>query len=532
MASEAVQRINTGGERENSYPTAINKVLWLLGLLCLGFSFYASTIGFNNTLFDFHGFRQTQTAISADSILHGGSFLRYETPVMGPPWPLPFEFPLYQGIVAGLAKLCSTPLEQTGRLVSLLFYYLCFFPLASILRRIGLRGVHMVPALALFAVSPIYVFVSRLFMIESTALFFSLLYADQMFRLVLGEKRWQYRHVAGAAAFGILAGVVKVTTFTPLFALGTCLAAWALWKERQNGDWKGSVAAALTLLCVVLPVTSTWGWTKFADGVKAQNPLGFYLTSKALGPWNYGTLAQRFNLRAYGHLVLAINNHLGSVVAPAVILAVYIRLCRRWNWIAVACLALYLGTISVFFNLHVTHEYYPYSNAIYLVVATGVLITAIFEIPGPRAWIGVALLVFEISACGFRYFTHYYPIQSKNAPGRLHAAALVDNTSGPESVILILGLDWSAEFPYQSHRRAIMDAEFIPNHDIRPVEHAIANLGPQNVTATVACDRGRYGSRLSTLLHDVGMVHATELHADNCDIYERRAPSSGAKREP
>jgi hypothetical protein len=170
------------------------------------------------------------------------------------------------------------------------------------------------------------------------------------------------------------------------------------------------------------------------------------------------------------------------------------------------------------------HEYYPYSNAIFLLVAAGALITSVLKIPGRRAWIGVALLVLQMAACGFRYFTHYYPIQSRNATGRPEAAALVDSTTGPKSVILILGLDWSSEFPYQSHRRAIMDATFGQKPDswsTRPTEHALENQGAQNVTALVACDDGRYGTRLSILLRDASMPHATALHANDCDIYER-----------
>jgi hypothetical protein len=530
----ASDQANIGTEREQPHSTAIGTVVSLLGLVSLGFSLYASSVGFRNTLFDFYGFRQTQTAISADSMLHGGSFLHYETPVLGPPWSLPFEFPLYQGIVAGLAKVFSTPLVETGRFVSILFYYLCFFPLASILSRIGLRRTQMIPVLALFAVSPLYVFISRLFMIESTALFFSLMYADQMFRLVLGGRRWQYRHIAGGAAFGVLAGLVKVTTFAPFFALGTCFAAWGLWKDRESGKFKGIIATAVVLFCVVLPVAVTWRWTKFADGVKAQNPLGVYLTSKALRAWNYGTVAQRLSPRTYVNLLRATNNHVGNIAAAAVVLVVYIWLCRRWNWIAITCVALYVGPILIFFNLHVVHEYYPYSNAIFLVVATGVLITSVLKIPGPRAWIGVALLVLEMTACGFRYFAHYHPIQSENAPGRPAAAALVDSTTGPQSVILILGLDWSSEFPYQSHRRAIMDTTFgrkSGTWSIGPIEHATANQGPQNVTALVACDQGRYELRLSTFLRDLAMTHSTNLHANNCDIYEH-TPSDGIPQRP
>ena len=391
----------------------------------------------------------------------------------------------------------------------------------------------MIPSLALFAVSPLYVFVSRLFMIESTALFFSLLYTDQMFRLILGERRWQARHIAGSAVFGVLAGLVKVTTLAPFFALGMCLGAWGLWKDRESGKVSGNMVTAVTLFCVVLPAAASWVWTKFADGVKAQNPLGVYLTSKALRTWNFGSIAQRFHPRIYLQLWAAANNHVGSIWGVVVVLIVYIWLCRRWNWIVVACVALYVGTILVFFNLHVVHEYYPYSNAIFLLVATGALITSILKIPGRRAWIGAALLVLQIGACGFRYFTHYYPIQSKNAPGRPEAAALIDSTTRPQSVILILGLDWSSEFPYQSSRRAIMDATFGHKSDswgTGPIEHALANQGPRNVTALVACDEGRFGPRLTTLLRDVDMSHSTDLHADGCDIYEHTLGGSISQR--
>jgi hypothetical protein len=494
----------------------------------LGFSLYAISVGFYNTIFDFHGFRQAQTAISADSILHGGSFLHYETPVLGPPWSVPFEFPLYQGIVAVLARAFSIHLDQTGRFVSILFYYLCFFPLASILSHIGLRRTQMVPALALFAMSPIYIFWSRVFMIESTALFLSLLYTDQMFRMVVGKKKWQCRNFMSGAAFGALAGLVKVTTFAPFFALGISLATWGLWRDRKSGKFKGSIAAAVATLCVMFPVAVTWWWTKFADGVKAQNPFGVYLTStnKVMTAWNFGTLSQRLDILNYLRFLPAANNHIGNIGAAAVVLMVYIWLCRRWNWIALACLVLYVATTLTFFNLHLVHEYYPYSNAIFLVVATGVLIASILKIRGVRAWIGVALLVLEMTACGFRYFTHYYPIQSKNAPGRPEAAALVDKTTEPDSVIVILGLDWSSEFPYQSHRRAIMATTFRRRELISnsgPVEHAISNEGPQNIAALVACDEGRYELRLPILLREVGLPPVANLHADSCDIYERAA---------
>lgn len=137
-------------------------------------------------------------------------------------------------------------------------------------------------------------------------------------------------------------------------------------------------------------------------------------------------------------------------------------------------------------------------------------------------------------ACADRYFTHYRPIQITNAPGRPEAATLVDTTTAPQSVILITGLEWSAEFPYQSHRRAIMDAFFpeTPTFTVGPVERVIATAGPKNVTALIACDQGREGPRLSAFLRDLGLTHSTDLHADNCDIYEHRLGADSISQRP
>ena len=204
-------------------------------------------------------------------------------PCLGHHGPCPLSSRSTRVLSPASRRLFLLPLDPDRSFCLHLFLYLvCFFPLASILSSIGLRGIQMVPSLALFAASPLYVFVSRLFLIESTALFFSLLYADQMFRLVLGQRRWQARHIAGGAVFGVLAGLVKVTTFAPFFVLGTCLAAWGLWKDRERESSRVDILLEVTLCCLALPVAATSGWTRFADGVKAQNPIGIFLISRAL----------------------------------------------------------------------------------------------------------------------------------------------------------------------------------------------------------------------------------------------------------
>jgi hypothetical protein len=75
--------------------TAVGRTVLALGILALIFNVWAVFVGFHHSLYDRHGFRQTQTALNVESMLRGDGFLHYDTPVFGPPWALPFEFPLY-----------------------------------------------------------------------------------------------------------------------------------------------------------------------------------------------------------------------------------------------------------------------------------------------------------------------------------------------------------------------------------------------------------------------------------------------------
>lgn len=55
---------------------------------------YLMSIGWNSSLIGPHDFRQTQTAISVFYLLKGGPWINYITPVLGPDWSIPYEFPL------------------------------------------------------------------------------------------------------------------------------------------------------------------------------------------------------------------------------------------------------------------------------------------------------------------------------------------------------------------------------------------------------------------------------------------------------
>ena len=102
--------------------------------------------------------------------------LAYETPVLGPPWSIPFEFPLYQWLVAAVAGTHLLPLDQAGRLVSVVFFLLTLIPTHSLLAALRIPGPMRLVFLSLVLVSPFYLFWSRTFLIESTGLFLCVSY--------------------------------------------------------------------------------------------------------------------------------------------------------------------------------------------------------------------------------------------------------------------------------------------------------------------------------------------------------------------
>jgi hypothetical protein len=524
LMSSSVLDAKTGEEVASH--RSIRTAVFVLCFVSMIFSLCAIFVGFHQNLFSFHSFRQTQTALSTETMLHGGALLRYELPVLGPPWQVPFEFPLYQWTVAAAVKVLGSPLEETGRAISIVFFYLCFLPLASILSRLRFNRMQVAAILGIFAVSPLYIFVSRLYMIESTALFLSLMYVEQVFRTAFRDSTWRFRSMLGAAVFGALGGAVKVTTFAPYYVLGVGLIAWRGWKLSRDGTVRWSRLGAAALLTGLIPFGATTLWTKFADQAKVHNPLSVLLTSESTKLWNFGTLQERLSFHNYALLLRYANDQIGYIVAGVLIAVAYALLFRRWNRIALVCVALYAGTGLLFFNLHINHEYYPYGDAVLLVVAIGVLIAPFLELPGWKAWAGIALLVVEMAACMSRYHRYYYRNQQASEPGFAALATAIDRTTRPDDVILITGLDWSPALPYQSRRRAIMDmgtGTLFGPKELALLEKSISMQGPRTIAAVVACGTQRDDIRLNALLQFVGIDGDRKLEADGCDVYQRDA---------
>jgi hypothetical protein len=497
-------------------------------------SLFALSRGWNYPLLDYFGFRQTQTAISAYFIALGGPLFAYETPVLGGSWSIPFEFPLYQWIAAALYRVTGMNLDAAGRAVSVFFFYLCVWPLWSFLGALGLKSLYRLVLITLIATSPYYLFWSRTFTIESTALFLSLAYLAAVVRYA--EKPGVLSFFI-AASCGLAAALVKLTTFVPFPLLGGVIYAQYILKRYPRGQLSFAVKRLWVQLLLspflafaMLPLVGVQLWTSFADAQKAKVPLAGFINSGALHQFLCGTLDQRLSADlwigvVYGRAAGGILGWSWMFVLPLV-LAIF---SRKFSGYYLASMLLFLGTFLVFTNLHMMHEYYQYANGIFLLSASGFGIISLLDRRGLLQIAGLAVFVVTTALQAFCYYAHgQYQLASVPSDTLLAITRAIDEKSRPQDIILIYGYDWDSSIPYYAHRRAIMDREMRSLNDPLMRESFAKSRRRDGIVAVAAfCNKSREATdvtdRLSTLGFDL-----IPYYADNvCDLYKRRGRTRG-----
>ena len=240
-------------------------------------------------------FRQAQTAVSAYWIKEEHNFsLAYPTPVLGKPWSVPMEFPLYQWTVVGLTEVTGLSLTKVGRAVSITCFYLCLPAIFLLLRRWSVPVGRRWLVLAVVVTCPFYIFYARGFLIETMALMFALWFWVAFERAVTGRSvPW----LVGAMLAGTGGGLVKITTLVVYLLPAAWWAGHRLWSRRKD-DWARD--AAWMAAAVAVPGVATLWWLHFSDATKELNPLGSFLTAANLRGFNLGTVEAHFSAKWWG----------------------------------------------------------------------------------------------------------------------------------------------------------------------------------------------------------------------------------------
>lgn len=508
----------------------------VLLLACLLSSLWVASFGWSHAISDTHGWRQTETAIRAYYIAEGGPWLSYETPVLGPPWSLPHEFPVYQLLVAGLANLSGLGLEQAGRAVSLFLFYSTVALAYLLLGELGVAPRHRLLIMALWLISPHYLFWSRTFMIESTALVFAFAFLTFLLRF-LG--RGQAAEGVAALVAGSLAFAVKPPTVIPF----VCLAGLGWAAQLRRDRYRPSARVVLAGLILVLPLIVGRFWHQHADHLKLLNPFGWGWTSEAmwrdwvLGPsGSHSRPELRLELESWKVLWIRIPESVGHPAIAAAGLMGLLAAGRR----RVLCglsVGAYLFHFVAFTPLHLSHPYYQFGMGLFLVGAVGLAVVALLEAGGWRrygAWLTVGLMV---ASCGYTYRTRMYPVQRHDAYRRAwftRLASVLAERTDPRDVIVGFGLDWNPEVPFYAKRRALMWPGWGDSRaESKDVDRALAELEGWRVGALFSCSGDTPQDTLALFRRRLGLSDEPALELPTysrwrtCVVYTRAGPPPG-----
>jgi hypothetical protein len=279
-------------------------VVWTLFLLVVAGVIWFHLPSMHQPLLEHHSFRQTQTAWTA-LIFHeqGIDLFHPKIPVFGPPYDLPFEFPLYQAIAALVMNAGVAP-DLAMRITGLATFLLAMLLISRLVARLAGEAAAFVAVLA-FAVCGLGLLWAR----TSTIEYFVV---DASLAMLYGALRWhESRHWAWwalALGAGVIAMLVKPTTavmYVPaLLALG-----WYGWRAgRERPLTKPLLYGAALLALIAIPLLFGGLWTIYADKIKAANPFTVGQTSAALTTWNFGTIPQRLNPDTWGLILGRVND--------------------------------------------------------------------------------------------------------------------------------------------------------------------------------------------------------------------------------
>ncbi|HSB95926.1 MAG TPA: hypothetical protein VLC91_05735 [Spongiibacteraceae bacterium] len=423
----------------------------------------------NQPLLDGIPFRQTQAAQITYWMLREGLQWPYQTPVVGAPWAIPFEFPIYQMLVAGLVKATGLALDTAGRLVSYLFLLACCFPAFQIARRLKLDNKCAWIFCCLLLSSPHYLFWGRTFLIEMVALY--LTFAAVPYAIDIIYQKPQRRSILLCTLFASLAMLQKATTGGPvLVVLGLC---W-LWMWYKTGAWRNGIIRSLApaVIAFGIPIALGFAWTAYTDIVKMSNPFGPQLTSTGgLRKWNFGLLEDHFSFNSYQQFFIrALHTNLATLIGIAVTGLTMLRARKSTaRTVYLIALVLFALPLVLFTALHIHHDYYQSANLLFIFGALAVAITACAPTISSNqyaALIFTALLVLgNLTQFAYTYGRIVAQKFSTDNETVLAVAELLRNKTPRDSAYIAFGLDWSSVVGYYAERKSFTAPVYFPDFD-------------------------------------------------------------------
>lgn len=414
-------------------------------------------------LIEHHSFRQTQTAFTAVVFAEDGIDLFHsKLPVFGPPFEVPFEFPVFQAIDA-LLIMAGLPADFASRLLGLATFLLAGWLLWLLARRLASERIALI-ALFAYTVSPLSVMFGRASLIDWLALSGSLAF-------VYGAVRWiderRLRWLLLAILAGVLGTTVKLPTFIafPFLVLAYQLERNGLRKTVSPSSW---LHMAVLGFIVAVPLAAGLAWTAWADAIKAAAPMTVPQTSESLAWWNFGTMAQRLDLDNWMRIVSV---HGGLVVGlgwtPVLVLMLWRLRRREGRWLTLGYLAIAAVPVLLFFNLYWVHDYYAIAVTVGWAVLLALGVDELWTHVGRRA-IPLMLIATAVSlvSTGLYWSIAYTSQNLGEGPDYLERGAELDRHTSPDDLVVVAGYDWMPSVQYFARRWGLSIPGYMNDHDI------------------------------------------------------------------
>lgn len=445
--------------------------------------------------------REWQTTLTSWWMLHGHPDpWKAWTPLMGPPWQIPMEFPLFQWLTARLNSSVLS-LEDTARCLSLL----CFLLSALVLRRLvldlDLKERVASSATCLYLSSPLALAYSFSATIESLALLLSLL---SLWASVRWLRKPSLTSISAASLCGLAAALAKSTTWAVFAAAMAGLLLWTLFSAGRHNRSRADLVIA-GLLILGIPLAGGVSWVHYSDSIKALNPLSTALSSARLSSWNFGAPELRLSISGWsGYLLrscLLILGPLGLLLIPAAV----IRWMRRPQLrpplpVTLASItALGVGPL-IFTNLYFRHDYYALTAAIFAIL----LLTQLLFFLKDRPILLLSLLLSNFITSGA-----FIALKQANYRDPLRESLVQTISSLPqEESIIVFGSYLDADIPYESGRKALQTR--ISNFDNPKLQQVLQRMHDTQVGA-VLCRSEKFSGIARKTAEEFGLSAGSEL---------------------
>jgi hypothetical protein len=447
----------------------------------------------------------------------------YQTPLYGPPFQVPLEFPLYQAVTAVFSSGAGINLTISAHIISLVLFYLsALFLLLLCLEFVDSKVLCFV-ILTVYLWLPYDIRYSTEILPDYFSVALALSYLYWLCKWLARPRNYLWFFLAVLS--GCLGALVKITTM-PIVMIPAVLMtldgirSWGidlkeLFSPRKFIGYVKKHAGSFFLLAViaVLPLASILAWVRYTDAVKQANIYTEWLTTANESSWWAGTLSQKLSYAEWLGKFDNIRNFFLSgamLVFPVAGVACLNKLSAKSRSVFGSALAGTLLAIFIFFNSYF-HEYYYIAVSALISVVVGFGVYGLYRfVLQKRAWwhvfSGILLLFIIMAAAGQYAFIRRTADQEKNhqLDVLVPLAQKVAAVTPADGYVISFQWDWYADFLFFAQRKGLI---------ISPREEpkfTCESVTPYRYTTVVVVDGPADAPGVSEVLKCFGTVEEVE----------------------